>query len=137
MAKDYSAEVRVVQNPILRTLLLWAGHISIVVGLLALIIPVLPTTPFLLVAAAAYAKSSARFYHWLLTNKYFGNYIRQWRHDQCIPVRAKVAAIGTLVVTMGTSIVFFVRPVPLKILLASIGIGVSIYILMYPSKPNR
>ena len=139
MHKDYSAEVQLVKNPIARKLLLWCGHLMLALGLIGVLLPILPTTPFLLLAAACYSRSSNRFYHWLLNNKYFGSYIRQWRHEQCIPVRAKVFAIATLVVTMGISIVFFVKPFALKVLMASIGLGVSLYILSFPShsKPHR
>lgn len=114
-----------------------AGHLCLFLGLIAIVIPILPTTPFLILAAACYARTSAPFYNWLLNNRYFGKYIRQWRNEECIPVRAKIFSIAMLVVTMGSSIVLFVRPWTLRILLASIGVAVIIYILSFPSTPKR
>ena len=62
-----------------KNLLIAAGTLCVVLGVIGMFIPVLPTTPFLLLAAVCYGRSSKRFYHWLLTNRWFGEYIRNYR----------------------------------------------------------
>ena len=80
------------------------------VGLAAVgaVLPVLPTTPFLLVAAACFARSSTRFYDWLLANRVFGPLIRDWRETRSIAKPVKVAAIVMIGLVGGSSVVFFV-----------------------------
>jgi uncharacterized membrane protein YbaN (DUF454 family) len=78
----------------LRWLLLGAGFAFVGLAALGAALPVLPTVPLLLLAAACFARSSSRFYHWLLTNRLFGPLIRDWRETRSIPFRAKVSAIA-------------------------------------------
>jgi len=89
----------------------------------------LPTTPFLLLAAACYARSSQRFYHWLLYNRWFGNYIRNYRQRRGIPLKVKVLTITLLWVTIGVSAIFAVQSLVVRIILVLIAIGVSIHVL--------
>jgi len=70
-----------------RVALIVVGTISTALGILGIFVPILPTTPFLLLAAACYSRSSQRFYDWLLNNKYFGNYIRNYLEKKGIPLR--------------------------------------------------
>ena len=81
-------------NKYLRWLLISAGTVSVLLGILGIILPLLPTTPFLLLAAASYAKSSEKFYNWLINNRFFGNYIRNYREGKGIPLRVKISAIS-------------------------------------------
>jgi len=84
------------KQKLVRVVLIVAGTFSIALGILGIFVPVLPTTPFLLLAAACYARSSQRFYDWLLNNKYFGNYIRNYRERKAIPLKGKVLALALL-----------------------------------------
>ena len=68
----------------------------------------LPTTPFLLVAAACFARSSPRFYRALLGNRVFGPLIRDWREHRAVPLRAKMLAITAIALVLGSTIVFSV-----------------------------
>lgn len=92
-------------------------------------IPVLPTTPFLLLAAACYARSSTRFYGWLLNNRWCGKYIKSYREEKGIPLKAKVMAIALLWLTIGFSMAFAVSALALRLILLAIALAVSIHIM--------
>ena len=77
-------------KPWIRLLLIIAGTVSVGLGIIGMFIPLLPTTPFLLLAAACYARSSQRLYHWLLYNKWFGKYIRNYLQRKGIPLKLKI-----------------------------------------------
>lgn len=94
-----------------------AGTFFVLVGFIGIFIPLLPTTPFLLLAAAGYANSSRRFYNWLLNNRIFGSYIKNYREGKGISLKAKVYSISLLALTIGYSIVFVVHDVIGKIVL--------------------
>lgn len=114
-------------NKLYRWLLITAGTISLGIGILGIILPVLPTTVFFLFTAYCYARSNEKFYNWLLSNRYFGTYIKNFREKKGIPVKAKVTSIIFLWITITIS-VFLVEYLWLKILLFCIAIGVSIHI---------
>jgi uncharacterized membrane protein YbaN (DUF454 family) len=88
-------------------LLIGAGFLFVALAALGAVLPVLPTTPFLLLAAACFARSSPRFYDWLLRNKLFGPLIREWRATRSIPLRAKGVAIVMIAAVGGSSAIFF------------------------------
>jgi uncharacterized protein len=117
-----------------RWLFIAAGSICVLLGLIGLFLPLLPTTPFLLLAAACYARGSQRFYDWLLANRTFGPLIHEWRKHRSIPYKTKLSAIGLMSTTLGISIVFFVRPVWLKLLLAALGVALAIWMYRMPSR---
>lgn len=111
-----------------RILLIIAGTLSVGLGILGIFVPILPTTPFLLLAAACYARSSQRFYNWLLNNKYFGDYIRNYQQRKAIPLKVKVVTLALLWITIGYSVMFIVEILLVRVLLILIAIGVSIHI---------
>jgi len=113
----------------LRVLLVIAGTFFVGLGIVGIFVPVLPTTPFLLLAAACYARGSQRFYGWLLNNKWFGSYIRNYLEKKGIPLRVKVVTVTLLWITIGSSVAFVVETFVLKLILVIIAIGVSIHIL--------
>jgi uncharacterized membrane protein YbaN (DUF454 family) len=113
----------------LRILLVIAGTFFVGLGIVGIFVPVLPTTPFLLLAAACYARSSQKFYGWLLNNKLFGSYIRNYLERKGISLRAKVVTLTLLWITIGSSVAFVVETLVLKLILVIIAIGVSIHIL--------
>ena len=127
------SEVRESRSRIKNGLLIALGSVSAVLGIVGIILPVVPTTPFLLLAAACYARSSERFYLALLTNRYFGRYIRDWREDRGLTLPTKLWVIIFLAATMSFS-AYFVPRVEVKVMLAIIGLGVSAYILHLPTK---
>ena len=112
-----------------RQVLIIAGSFFVGLGILGIFLPLLPTTPFLLLAIACYARSSERFYNWLLNNKWFGNYIKNYRGGKGIPLKVKVLSISFLWITIGYSVVFVVHIFLVRIILILIAIGVTIHIL--------
>jgi uncharacterized membrane protein YbaN (DUF454 family) len=120
-------------NQTVKVLLIIIGTFFVGLAFLGVVLPLLPTTPFLLAAAACYAKSSDRFYNWLLNNRWFGEYIRNYRAGKGIPLKTKVLAITLLILTIGYSAIFVVPVVFVKILLVFIAVGVSLHILHLPT----
>jgi len=116
--QDYSHEVNHVPSGTARLILILLGTLFVVTGVIGIFLPVLPTTPFMLLAAWCYAKSSVRFYNWLMNNRVFGPIIREWRQYRAIPKRAKFWAIFLLLSTFSTSIIFFVPYFYLQLALA-------------------
>ncbi|TFJ91439.1 YbaN family protein [Lentibacillus salicampi] len=112
-----------------KVLLIIAGSLSLGLGILGIILPLLPTTPFLLLAAACYVRSSEKLYQWLITNKYFGSYIQNYRDGKGIPLKAKVVGVSMLWLAMGYSILFIVPLITVKLLLAGIGAYFTWFIL--------
>ena len=113
----------------IRILLIIAGTFFVGIGIVGIFVPVLPTTPFLLLAAACYARSSQRFYSWLLNNKWFGNYIRNYLERKGVPLKVKVLTVTLLWITIGFSVAFAVHSLVVRLILVLIAIGVSIHIL--------
>ena len=103
-----------------RIILISAGFLCVALGALGLVLPVMPTTPFLLLAAACFARSSPRFYDWLLNLRLFGTLIRNWQQTRSIPIRAKLLAIVTIVVLGGSSVIFFIEKTFFRILVTVI-----------------
>ena len=136
--QDYSAEVRRHRFAGMRILFVALGTLFVALGILGAFLPVLPTTPFLLLAAACYARGSTRFYNALLNNKAFGPLILEWRRHRSIPFRVKVTAIALMSVTLTVSILTLDRPW-LQAMLAALGIALAAYLWRIPSRdrPKR
>lgn len=114
------------------------GSISLGLGILGVFLPVLPTTPFLLLSAWLYARSSARLYHWLLNHKYFGAYIKDFIEDKAISLPAKIISLLMMWATIICTIFIAVRgKLILQILLAIIAFAVSGYILSFKTKRSN
>ncbi len=116
-------------------MLLSTGFVFVGLAALGVVLPVLPTTPFLLVAAACFARSSPRFYEWLLSNRVFGPLIRDWREYGCIPLRAKLLAVVLIAAVGGSSAVWFVQPVWGKVGLVALLSVLVVWLLRHPSEP--
>ena len=117
----------------LRWLLIIIGSIFVALGIIGIFLPIVPTTPFLLVAAACYAKSSTRLYNWLLNNRYFGSYIKNWREGRGVPWRTKIYALSLMVLTIGYSVIFVVPIFFVKVLLVIIALLVGRHIYFLPT----
>ncbi len=128
------AELRLSSSPIVRWLFVIGGTTSLVLGLIGLFLPIVPTTPFLLLTAFCYARGSERFYRWLLTNKYFGSYIRAWRNNEGVPIKVKVYALALLWYVLTMSAIFVVPLWQVRVLFFLVGAGVTIYIVRLPTR---
>ena len=135
---DDSAEGRKHRFAGVRIVLVLLGTLFVALGILGAFLPVLPTTPFLLLAAACYARGSTRFYNALLNNKPFGPLILEWRRHQSIPFRVKVTAIALMSATLTVSILALDRTW-LQALLAALGVALAAYLWRIPSRdrPKR
>lgn len=114
----------------LKILLISLGIFFIGLGFVGIFIPVLPTTPFVLLAAALFARSSDRFYRWLIENRFFGRYIKNYREGRGVPLRVKISAILILWITISLSIFFAVELFLVRIMLVLIAAGVTVHIAM-------
>lgn len=119
--------------PIIRYLLLTIGIISLLVGLIGIILPLIPTTPFVLLAAWLFARSSKRFHAWLLTNRYTGPVISNWETNKTIPRRAKIIAIAMIIFSFIFSSLFVVTNMYLKFTLVILGVVLIIFLARIPS----
>jgi uncharacterized membrane protein YbaN (DUF454 family) len=117
---------------ITRPLLIVAGTTSTAIGIVGIFVPILPTTPFLLLAAACYMRSSERFYRWLTQNRFFGVYIRNYIEGRGIPVRVKVITLTLLWLGIGLSATFATENLIVRIVLGAIAVGVTVHILLRP-----
>lgn len=117
----------------MKPIFIFLGTLSLVLGVVGIILPVLPTTPFLLLSATLYMHSSPRMYHWLLNHKYFGSYINNYLKYRTISVKIKVVAVSTLWLTIGASICA-THNIYIQIMLFLIAVGVSWHILSHPSR---
>jgi len=106
------------------------GILATIIGIIGIFIPILPTTPFLLLAAYLFSKSSERFLHWLLTNKLCGNYIDNYRSGRGLPLKQKVLTVLLLWVTIGLSVFVFVDTLWVQILLLLIALAVTLHLIM-------
>jgi uncharacterized membrane protein YbaN (DUF454 family) len=116
-------------KPFIKYLLAGCGFLSLAIGVTGIFVPILPTTPFLLIAAACFFRSSDRMYRWLTGHRVFGSYIMGFRRYGAVSVRAKVVSIVTLWTVIGFSAVFAAEVLWLRIALAAIALGVSVYLL--------
>ena len=117
------------ESKVLRVLMIIIGTIAVVLGVIGIFLPVLPTTPFLLLAAILYARSSKRFYQWLMTNRFFGSYIKNYREKKGVPLKVKVFTIALLWGTISISAFFFVSNIFVRIGLFVIAAAVTIHLL--------
>ena len=130
---DLNKSKQSISKPI-QILLITLGTFFVGVGIAGIFIPLLPTTPLLLISAALYAKSSTRFYNWLINNRIFGQYIKNYRAGKGIPLRLKIITITLLWVTIGYSAIFAVDILWVRIMLAIIAAGVTVHVIRIRSK---
>lgn len=133
---DPAAAPTVVANPVLRAALLVLGWICVGLGAVGVVLPGWPTTVWLLVAAFFFARSSPRFYRWLLTHRLFGPIVRDIRAGLGLPARVKAFAISMIVLFAGGSTVVLLARPWLSVLVAALGLTGIVYLLRMPTRPS-
>ncbi len=122
------------RQKVVRAIFFVAGSVSLAVGTIGIVLPVLPTTPLLLLALACYCRSSERMTRWVLTNRYFGSYIRRYKEGKGIPLKTKILALATLWITIGYSAFFIVnRWWIVQLILFVIAAAVSVHLIKLPT----
>ena len=116
-------------NPLAKLMWVSLGSLFVGLGAIGVIVPGLPTTPFLILAAACYIRSSQRLYDWLISNKRFGPYLKDYREGKGIPRKAKRLAVVMIVVFVSFSVVFGIEDLTLKIVVGLLGLIGLLYVL--------
>jgi len=119
-------------NTVLRLSLITVGLVCTGLAILGIFLPLLPTVPLLLLAAACFARSSERIHSWLLQHPRLGPMIRGYLDGQGIPLKSKIYAISLLWLTIPVSVLFLTTLYWVKVTLLAIGCGVTIYLLRLP-----
>ena len=115
----------------MKIILAFLGSLSLVLGILGVFLPVLPTTPFLLLSAALYVRSSERLYNWLMQHRHLGPYIRNFRENRAIPLRVKIVSVSLVWATLLYCAVFVAWVWWMRLFFIAIAVGVSVHILHY------
>ncbi len=120
------------KNKAVKALLLFVGWLSVILGVIGIFLPIMPTTPFLLLAAACFVRSSPKFYQWLVGHPRLGKYLVYYLEGKGIPLKAKIYTIALITISM--SVTTYIVPVTaVKILLPLIGVLVALYIVRQPT----
>lgn len=117
----------------LRAVLMVVGTASLAVGLIGLVVPVLPSTVFFLVAAACYARASSRLYHWLLALRFVGPVITEWRRSRSLPPGVKTRALVAVAITFAVSIVV-VDSLVSRVILVTTGVILALFLARLPTR---
>jgi uncharacterized membrane protein YbaN (DUF454 family) len=132
------------KQKIVRALLFFAGSLALVLGFIGIFVPLLPTTPFLLLAAACYMRSSERMHKWLLNNRLFGEYIKNYQEGRGIPLKTKIFTVSLLWISILCSMFFVVNKrllmperLIVQVILLIIAICVSTYVIRLPTLKNK
>jgi uncharacterized membrane protein YbaN (DUF454 family) len=115
-------------NKYKKILLITAGTFFVALGITGIFIPILPTTPFILLAATLYSRSSQKFYEWIINNKIVGIYIKNYRAGKGVPLVIKILTIALLWITIGCSVLFATDILFIKIVMILIAAGVTVHI---------
>jgi uncharacterized protein len=130
---DYSHEARVIRNPLVRGVYVALGWLCVVSGMIGVVVPGWPTTIWIILATFFFARSSPRFYNWVMNHRIFGPLIRDWRDGKGMTVRAKTIAVTTIVATITLSIALL-SVTWVRLLLLVIMIALCTYLLRLPTK---
>jgi hypothetical protein len=115
-------------------MLMVAGTLAVGLGVVGIVVPLLPTTPLLLLAAFCYARSSERFYRWLMGSPCLGGYIRSYRAGRGIPLLQKVLTIAALWITISATALLAVSALWLRLVLLAVAVGVTVHLLWLPTR---
>ena len=126
--------ILVMIDTIKKRLLFVAGTLFTAIGIIGIIVPILPTTPFLLLAAACYLRSSERFYRRLLNHRLLGKYIGDYLAGRGMPLKTKIFTLLLLWVAIAISIYAGPQNLVVRIVLGAMAVGVTLHIVMIKVK---
>ncbi len=112
-----------------KILLITAGVVSVALATIGIVVPLLPTTPFLLLAAACFVRSSDRLYQWLINHRLFGSYIRNYREHRAVTWQTKVFTLFLLWIAVGYSGLVIVNTWIVRAVLLVIAVAVTVHVL--------
>ena len=115
----------------MKYLLIILGSLCLALGVIGIFLPLLPTTPFLLLAAALYVRSSEKLYQWLIHQKYLGTYIRNFREHRAIPLRAKIISVSMVWITLTYCAISISNHFGIKSLFILLAMAITWHILSY------
>ncbi|MBR5477347.1 MAG: YbaN family protein [Bacteroidaceae bacterium] len=115
----------------MKILLAILGSVSLALGIMGVFLPVLPTTPFLLLSAALYMRSSQRLYDWLMLHKHLGPYIKNFREHKALPLRVKVVSVTMVWATLLYCAIFVAKEWWMSAVFVAIAIGVTVHIISF------
>jgi uncharacterized protein len=115
---------------VMRWLLVGTGTAAVVTGLVGIVVPVLPTTPFLLLGAICYMHSSPRLYKALVRGRFIGAYLRNYLEGRGMSVRVKIWTLGLLWVAIGCSAAFATHGLLVRLILLAVLVGVTVHVLL-------
>lgn len=124
-------------NQTKKILYIIVGTISLILGTIGIFLPLLPTTPFWLLTCWCYIRSSKRMYDWVMNNRYFGGYIRDYVEDKAIPIRTKVTTLTVMWLSTIITSLFLIDILWVKIGLVFISLGVTWHIVTFPTKKAK
>ena len=116
-------------NLFIKILWISLGSFFVALAALGVALPGIPTTPFLILAAACYIRSSQKLYDWLISNKTFGPYLKDYREGKGIPKKAKLLAISMIILFVGSSVIFGIEDQILKIAVGVLGLTGLLYVI--------
>lgn len=115
----------------MKYILAFLGTLSLILGITGIFLPLLPTTPFLLLSAALYFRSSRRLYDWLLSHPHLGKYIRNFRENKAIPLHVKIVSVSLVWGTLLYCAVAVATQAWQSLLFVLLATGISAHILRY------
>lgn len=125
----YEHTQRTRKNLILRVILLTVGSLALLIGTLGIVVPGIPTTPFILIAAACYIRSSERLYRWLITNRFFGPVITTWRENRGLTLQTKIVTFLLVWGLLGGAALFLVESIFMRGLLIGLAMVKTLVLL--------
>lgn len=141
MLSGFSADtltgVTIVKNRPLRIILMALGWLWVGIAFLGVFLPILPTTGPILLAAFLFSKSSDRFDHWLISNRFFGGIVRDWRAGRGFTVRAKTIAVMAIVASFGITTIFVLTGAYVRIGMWALALVIATYVVTRPTKRDR
>jgi len=125
------------KNPVVKVFLYFAGFLFLGLGILGIFLPLLPTTPFLLLAASVFMHTNKKIYYWMFNNRWFGKSFRNYVKNKSVSKSVKISSLSVLGLTMAYSIIFVVDNLWIQAMLIAITIGVSYHILKLKTIDNK